>query len=283
VGVESASGCPKCGYVRKEADRAPGWQCPSCGIAIEKYLSQQRADEEVVKKAIGAAAASSAAMAVAAAHPATVALVQEEHWIETPPRLSLERRLGMALFDLMMAGVFLWCWISPGAWRPTLASDLGLLMLMEFFVIHSSMFLVGGSSEGGTGTKITLAFVVMLFYVPVAGAFAWWHGGWWPALAFAWLLASRVATMLAGQGSDAYASRRARYYWACGGGYYIAFVFVALVLPMPKLGFNWKAQYEWASFWSIPPQDVMAWGFLYFAAQGLAKLLENPRRIVDSE
>jgi hypothetical protein len=281
--VESASECPKCGYVRKQADKAPDWQCPSCGIAIEKYLAQQRADEEVVKKAIGAAAASSAAMAVAAAHPATVALVQEEHWIETPPRLSLERRLGMALFDLVMAGVFLWCWISPAAWRPTLAADLGLLMLMEFFVIHSSMFLVGGSSEGGSGVKITLAFVVMLFYVPVAGAFAWWHGGWWPALAFAWLLASRVATMLAGQGSDAYASRRARYYWANAGGCYIAFVFVALVLPMPRLGFGWKAQYEWAGYWNIPPQDVMAWGFLYFAAQGLTKLLENPRRIVDSE
>ena len=281
--MESASACPKCGYVRKEADKAPGWQCPSCGIAIEKYRAQQRADEEVVKKAVGAATASSAAMAVAAANPATVALVQEEHWIETPPRLPLEHRLGMALLDLLMAGVFLWCWISPTAWRPTLASDLGLLMLMEFFVIHSSMFLVGGSSEGGTGVKITVAFFVMLFYVPVAGAFAWWHGGWWPAAAFAWLLASRVATMLAGQGSDAYASKRARYYWANGAGCYIAFVFVALVLPMPKLGFGWKGQYEWAGYWNIPPQDVMAWGFLYFAAQGLTKLLENPRRIVDAE
>jgi len=281
--VESASGCPKCGYVRKATDKAPAWECPSCGVAIEKYRALLEADRKALQTSVDAATASRAAMAVAAANPATVALVQEEHWIETPPRLPLERRLGMALFDLMMAGVFLWCWISPSAWRASLASDLGLLMMMEFFVIHSSMFLVGGSSEGGTGVKITVAFFVMLFYVPVAGAFAWWHGGWWPALAFAWLLASRVATMLAGQGSDAYASRRARYYWACGGGYYIAFIFVALVLPMPRLGFNWKAQYEWAGYWNIPPQDAMAWGFLYFAAQGLTKLLENPRRIVDSE
>ena len=29
--------CPKCGYVRKATDVAPDWQCPSCGIAYEKF------------------------------------------------------------------------------------------------------------------------------------------------------------------------------------------------------------------------------------------------------
>jgi hypothetical protein len=29
--------CPKCGYVRKPAETAPDWQCPSCGIAYAKY------------------------------------------------------------------------------------------------------------------------------------------------------------------------------------------------------------------------------------------------------
>ena len=29
--------CPKCGYERKESDVAPAWQCPNCGIAVEKY------------------------------------------------------------------------------------------------------------------------------------------------------------------------------------------------------------------------------------------------------
>jgi hypothetical protein len=28
--------CPKCGYVRTAADPAPGWQCPSCGVAYLK-------------------------------------------------------------------------------------------------------------------------------------------------------------------------------------------------------------------------------------------------------
>lgn len=29
--------CPKCGYARTASDIAPGWQCPSCGIAYLKY------------------------------------------------------------------------------------------------------------------------------------------------------------------------------------------------------------------------------------------------------
>jgi glutaredoxin len=28
--------CPKCGYVRRMGEAAPGWQCPSCGIAYAK-------------------------------------------------------------------------------------------------------------------------------------------------------------------------------------------------------------------------------------------------------
>jgi len=33
----SAVVCPKCGYARKAADAAPAWQCPSCGIAYNKF------------------------------------------------------------------------------------------------------------------------------------------------------------------------------------------------------------------------------------------------------
>lgn len=32
--------CPKCGYARKPADTAPAWQCPSCGIAYNKFQAE---------------------------------------------------------------------------------------------------------------------------------------------------------------------------------------------------------------------------------------------------
>lgn len=33
--------CPKCSYQRTPADLAPGWQCPSCGIAYAKFRKPQ--------------------------------------------------------------------------------------------------------------------------------------------------------------------------------------------------------------------------------------------------
>jgi len=39
LSAESRRECPKCGYVRRADDRAPPWQCPSCGIAYEKFTT----------------------------------------------------------------------------------------------------------------------------------------------------------------------------------------------------------------------------------------------------
>jgi uncharacterized membrane protein YhaH (DUF805 family) len=35
--------CPKCQYKRTAADQAPGWQCPSCGVAYSKAAAQSAA------------------------------------------------------------------------------------------------------------------------------------------------------------------------------------------------------------------------------------------------
>lgn len=35
--------CPKCSYTRKAAETAPDWQCPSCGIAYEKFKAEAAA------------------------------------------------------------------------------------------------------------------------------------------------------------------------------------------------------------------------------------------------
>jgi hypothetical protein len=213
---------------------------------------------------------------------ARLRVVSESQWDVLRPQLPLGRRLGMALPDLLMAALFLWCWLRPGAWRPTLASELGTVMVMEFFVIHSSMFLVMGAGAQAAA-RLTTGLLVMLFYLPVAGAFAWWQGGWWPVLAFAWLLSSRVIVMLAGQGSDAFEEKRGRYYWANGGGLYILMIFVALLLPVPQLGFANPADFAWSGRIIRPPHEIIAWGFLYFAGQAVMKILERPEWIAGTE
>ena len=44
--------CPKCSYTRQQADAAPAWQCPSCGIAYVKFSAKQL----VVPPGVGEAA-----------------------------------------------------------------------------------------------------------------------------------------------------------------------------------------------------------------------------------
>ena len=266
--------CPKCGYARKDTDAAPTWQCPACGVAVEKYLVAQQAPRGDESQ--------EAARRVALSNPVTAELVTQGQWDVLRPQLPLERRVGMACLDLLMAALFLWCWLRPGAWRPTLASELGTVMVMEFFVLHSSMFLVMGG-EAGLGTRITTGFMVMLFYIPIAGAFAWWQGGWWPVLAFVWLLSSRVLIMLAGNAGDAFEAKRGRYYWGNGVGLYILMIFVALLLPIPQLGFSNSSGYVWSGRIVRPPHEIIGWGFLYFAGQAVMKILERPEWVAGTE
>ena len=213
--------CPKCGYARRPTDTAPDWQCPSCGIAIHKYQAK---------------------------------LVEAQALVATPTpdlshlRLPFANRLAGAAPDLALAALFLWCWMAPSAWRPTLASELGLLMLMEFFAIHSGFFLAGagpapGESVGAKGFAVMM--IVLALYVPVGGVFMYLHGGWWPALALAWLLLSRVMSVLVGRGPGEFERRRQIFYWASGGAYYILFALLAILL-LPLRGSDSAARADTA-------------------------------------
>lgn len=248
--------CPKCGYLRRAADTAPDWQCPACGIAIHKYQAK---------------------LAEAQALAATV-MPDLSHL-----RLSLGKRIAAAAPDLALAALFLWCWIAPTAWRPTLASDLGIVMLVEFFAIHSGFFLVAAGPSPGErlgARSFAVILVALAFYIPVGGAFMYFHGGWWPVYALVWLLLARAVSVLVGPGAGEFDKKRQTFYWASGGAYYILFAFlVILLLPVPRLGFGRPSGYVWDAWWRVGPHEVMAWGLLAFGALGLTKLLEKPEWI----
>ena len=200
----------------------------------------------------------------------------------TPEQVPFAFRFFSALPDLGTAWLFAWCWKNPLGWHPQLASQLGQVMLMEFWVVHSSIFLgalIGG--EASRSAKAVAGLILVCFYIPVAGGFAWFNNALWPFAAFAWLLLSRVATGVLGRGPGDYEKKRMRYYWANGAGCYILFVFAAVLLPIPAFGFA-HARVPWTG-WSITPQEVIAWGFLYYAALAAMKLLENPASIQDMD
>ena len=123
--------------------------------------------------------------------------------------------------------------------------------LIEFFAIHSGFFILGASAFG-------FALVAAAFYVLVGGAFVYFHGGWWPLVALTWLLLSQALSVLVARGPDDFARKRQIFHWANGGGCYILFGFVAVLLPMPQLGFGSRRGqgYIWDSWWSIPPTSA---------------------------
>jgi len=196
-----------------------------------------------------------------------------------PAPMPLANRIGSALPDLVMAAVFLWCWLSPLAWHPKLASELGSLVLMLFFAMHASVFLSAASGSDDFLGRLLAALVMFAFYLPVAGAFAYFHGGWTPFAGFAWLLLANIATMLAAQGPDDFQSKRMRFYWGAAVGCYILSGLAIAALPLPRLGFR-IANVYWDSWWRLNPEDVMAWGLLYFGAMGITKLVETPQMIL---
>jgi len=247
-----SAACPKCGYVRQAADTAPAWQCPACGIAVEKYVTTHQ----------------------------TATLVAPPHTPAPPiPELSLASRLGSALPDIGTAWLFAWCWKNPLGWHAGLAAALGQIVLMEFLVVHSSIFFAGLVSKepGGGSGKLGAALLLCLIYLPFAAGFAAANGSWWPLGAFAWLLLGRVALVANSRGWSDFEGKRLRFYWANGAAFYILFCFAAVLLPVPAFGFaHTRVPFKG---WAISPQEVMCWGFLYFSALAAMKLLENPRWI----
>ena len=249
-----AEGCPRCGYVRKAGDSAPGWQCPACGVAIEKYRELHAGPTPPV--------------------PSRVA-----HWREAAANEPLGGRFASAAPDLCTAALFLWCWMSPGGWRAPLLLPLGTVMLMQFFVIHSNIFLIStvGQEEASAGARGVAALIIMAFYVPVAGAVAIFYGGWWPFWTFAALLLGRVVSAFAATGSGAYQAKRLRFQWAHDGVYVLGGL-IAAFAPMPSLGLRDHAR---LGAWLIPPENVMAWGVIAFGVAGVAKLVEQRAWIED--
>ena len=45
--------CPKCGYERQANEQTPEWQCPACGIAYQKYQTQDVDSFSVAKSSSG--------------------------------------------------------------------------------------------------------------------------------------------------------------------------------------------------------------------------------------
>lgn len=195
--------------------------------------------------------------------------------------LPLSQRIAGAFPDSVTAGIFLYAWIAPIAWRKTLVADLMLVMLVEFILIHSAPFL--GSiilASGKSEKKRFQAFAgFTFFYSLFIGAFALSFKTWWPVIAFTWLISAKLVSLFSGREHTARDKQRMMGYWGASVVYYLLAVFATLFLPVPELGitlhgsaYGIPGSGEWVSH----PNIVVAAGFLYFVLLAATKLFEKP-------
>jgi hypothetical protein len=197
------------------------------------------------------------------------------------PALPVSRRMLYALPDAITAGVFLYAWLAPLAWRKTLVAELMLVMLIEFILIHSAPFLGGivlASEQDRKMRLQALAGFAAMYGLFIAG-FALGFQSWWPVIAFTWLIAAKLVSVLTDLRHTKRQKQRMRGYWGVSALFYLLAVFATLLLPMPELGITRHGTaygIPGEGHWVSHPHTVIAAGFLYFGLLALTRLVERP-------
>ncbi len=184
-------------------------------------------------------------------------------------------RLFAALPDSISAVVFLAAWLFPLRWGNALVSNLLLVMLLEFIVVHSSGFLgmtvLDGSASRSRKVLAVLGFGV--FYLCFVLAFAFIFQRTWAIWAFSWLLLSKLATIWF-EPSTAESTRQQQL-WALSAVCYVLGAFATTLLPLPRLGLTSEVVSQLglpgSGLWVEQPHKVVAFGLLYFGLLAAAK------------
>ena len=186
------------------------------------------------------------------------------------PRLTSPARFFAALPDALTALYFLSLWLFPLLFGPHAVRNGMLLMLVEFILLHASIFL-GTTAFSATLSRTTrvrrMAGFALLYGLFVA-AWAFAFAAWWPLLAFAWLLGTKFSAVF-GRGIDnARRLQRLTSAWVIGVLAYIGCLLATVVLPVPRLGITAAVQAQLglpgSGLWVEQPQKVIAFGLLYF-------------------
>ena len=190
---------------------------------------------------------------------------------------NLLSRLLAALPDAITASFFLSAWIAP-AWLGTdQIGNLMMVMVVEFFVVHSSGFYAGilAATDTARAKRVLAMLCLIAVYAVFMLLFYALSRNPWPIYAFVWLLASRFVHVLLAPADSEQAILRAVRLWAVSVGSYVLGAIATILLPLPPLGITPEViaslSFDSAGTWSVRPHTVLAFGALYFAIQAWAK------------
>ena len=186
-------------------------------------------------------------------------------------------RLFAALPDAMTASCFATTWAAPAINGPGAVTRLTEVMLMEFLIVHSTVFyaLIAAASDVARGRRLAWLTGLSGFYLLFALGFSLADQSTWPLFAFAWLFISRFAHIWTRPLQSSVETSRMVKLWLLSVGAYLFGAFVTTVLPLPRFGmtpaFVASLHINGSGEWDTRPQTVLAFGVLYFSIQAWAK------------
>ena len=182
-----------------------------------------------------------------------------------------------ALPDAVSAAFFLSLWIKPLYFDPRGVANGMLVMLVEFILLHASVFLgmTAFAPDRSRAAKLKGIFGFGAFYLVFIIAWSVAFQAWWPFLAFGWLLMAKLAAAMQPGQAPQERLQRMQSGWALGGMAYLAGVFLTVFIPVPRLGITGSVVSQLdlpgSGLWISKPQTVIAFGVFYFSFLALAK------------
>lgn len=184
--------------------------------------------------------------------------------------------LGAAIPDFVLSAAFFTAWVAPQRLPERFVAWCVLVVLLEFFVVHSAGF-TGFVMTSREAPQRKLIGMLLLggFYTLMVGGFALSMKSWWLLWSFWALMINRMMSGLFARGSDG--ERMAvMATWAAGVFCYILSVTITVMLPLPALGITPEvvaAQgFEIGGLWTSEPHRAVACGAMYFGLIGVAEL-----------
>ncbi len=198
-----------------------------------------------------------------------------------PQSLPLPRRIAHAVPDAVTAGIFLYAWWAPFAWRKTLVAELMLVMLIEFILVHAAPFLgsIALAPNLSTRERVKTFALFTFFYSLFVITYSTTFRSWWPALGFVWLVTAKLFPMLTGTRQPDREQQRMMGYWGVSVACYMLAITATLFLPVPEFGINRHGSaygIPGSGEWVSRPHILIAAGFLYFGLLSLTRLVEQP-------
>jgi hypothetical protein len=182
--------------------------------------------------------------------------------------------------DVAIGVAFLLAWLFPRLVGVDMVNYALLTMLLEFIVVHSAGFMGVVILDRGSHTVRKTGLIVGLgvIYSIFVGAFCVAFDTWWPMVAFWSLTLNRLTGVFFHTAPEGEERRRQESGWATGAVLYLIWIFITVILPLPRLGLTEAvvadAHLPGSGLWVEKPQKVIAAGAGYFLSQAYVELHE---------